>query len=53
VNPRMDAFLFLLNHSDTVPATVPATGVDLRTGSRAAGTVTLAPIGVAVIEVAA
>ena len=44
-------YLFLLNHSDTAAATVPATGVDLLTGERAEGTVTLRPLGVAVIEV--
>ena len=43
-------FLFLLNHSDTDTATIPAAGVDLLTGSVVDGAVALGPLGVAVIE---
>ena len=46
------AYLFLLNHSDTEPATVtlPGPGVDLLTGAPAPDPLTLGPAGVAVIR---
>ena len=49
---RRDAestYLFVLNHTDD-PASVPADGTDLVTGEPVAGTVDLAPGGVAVVR---
>ena len=49
---RRDAestYLFVLNHTDA-PASVPADGTDLVTGAPVAGTVDLAPGGVAVVR---
>ncbi|WP_426503315.1 beta-galactosidase [Dactylosporangium sp. McL0621] len=49
---RRDRYLFLLNHSDTRTASVavPGPGVELLGGSTVDGTVTLAPLAVAVVE---
>ncbi|WP_165989525.1 beta-galactosidase [Streptomyces sp. YIM 98790] len=46
-------YLFLLNHSETGPAGVPlpAAGVDLVSGAGADGTLTLPPLGVAVLRI--
>ncbi|MFC6083957.1 beta-galactosidase [Sphaerisporangium aureirubrum] len=47
-------YLFLLNHDAGLPATVPLAvpGTDLLTGTPAAGEITLAPLGAAVIQTA-
>jgi beta-galactosidase len=47
-------FLFLVNHSETHAATVPLpfAGDDLLSGAPAAGTITLPPLGVAVVRAA-
>ena len=47
---RLGGLPFLPDHSGTRAATVAASGVDLLTGVRAAGSVTLAPLGVAVLS---
>ncbi|MFI7454099.1 beta-galactosidase [Nonomuraea sp. NPDC049714] len=45
-------YVFLLNHSPDLPATVPLSGggTDLLTGSAVSGQITLAPLGAAVVR---